>query len=212
MPVTSTGNSRTLKFGDLHGGRSCDNSGAYDGTSSKRATLITSRHSRRGHQLSTTLCQPSLCQPTATLANTPEVKDKNSQTIKQGDKVESRVRGRKREGEVERVVTSDKEAATENVKHPPKIPSVRALYSDYIIADQAARFSLQTSMVTGLRLTLMCSLRPPRSLAHPLSRGFSHVPLTLNRSIITCPYSIDNLFATLRSLPAGTSLKAFPFM
>ncbi|KAH7009257.1 uncharacterized protein B0I36DRAFT_257997 [Microdochium trichocladiopsis] len=51
----------------------------------------------------------------------PEVKDKNSQPIKERDEVWTRIRGGKREGEVEKVVTSDKEAAEENVKHPPKV-------------------------------------------------------------------------------------------
>jgi hypothetical protein len=58
-------------------------------------------------------------------ANMPEVKDKNSQPIKEGDEVWTRIRGGKREGEVEKVVTSDKEAAEENVKNPPKVPSAQ---------------------------------------------------------------------------------------
>ncbi|KAH6615953.1 hypothetical protein B0J18DRAFT_438545 [Chaetomium sp. MPI-SDFR-AT-0129] len=49
------------------------------------------------------------------------VKDKNNEPIQPGDHVFARSRGGRHEGEVEKVVTSQKEAAKEGVKHPPKV-------------------------------------------------------------------------------------------
>lgn len=56
------------------------------------------------------------------LRNMPfEMKDKNGEPIKVGDKVYTRVCGSKYEGEVEKIVTTDKEAKEEQVKHLPKV-------------------------------------------------------------------------------------------
>ncbi len=49
------------------------------------------------------------------------VKDKDSIPIKEGDEVWTRIRGGKREGEVEGVVTSEAEAKEAGVKNPPKV-------------------------------------------------------------------------------------------
>ena len=51
----------------------------------------------------------------------PEVKDKDGKLIHVGDTVSGKVRGGKHAGEVEVVVTSQKEAAEKGVKHPPKV-------------------------------------------------------------------------------------------
>lgn len=51
----------------------------------------------------------------------PTVKDQDSKPIKEGDTVWTKIRGGKREGEVERVVTSEEEAKSEGVKNPPKV-------------------------------------------------------------------------------------------
>lgn len=50
-----------------------------------------------------------------------ETKDKNDEPIRVGDEVYTRFRGGKREGEVERIVTTEQEAQEEHVKHPPKV-------------------------------------------------------------------------------------------
>jgi hypothetical protein len=50
-----------------------------------------------------------------------EIKDKNSQPIKEGDVVWTRIRGGKREGEVENIATTQKEAEQEGAKNPPKV-------------------------------------------------------------------------------------------
>lgn len=50
-----------------------------------------------------------------------EVKDKNSEPIKEGDQVWTAFRGGHREGEADKVVTSEKQAKEEGVKHPPKV-------------------------------------------------------------------------------------------
>lgn len=50
-----------------------------------------------------------------------EFKDKNSEPVKEGDQVWTAIRGGKREGEVDKVVTTEKQAKDEGVKHPPKV-------------------------------------------------------------------------------------------
>lgn len=50
-----------------------------------------------------------------------DVKDKQGQPIQEGDNVWTRARGGKREGTVEKVVTSKSEADEEGVKNPPKV-------------------------------------------------------------------------------------------
>lgn len=51
----------------------------------------------------------------------PEIQDKKSQPIKEGDEVWTKIRGGKREGTVEEVVTSEKQAKEADVKNPPKV-------------------------------------------------------------------------------------------
>jgi hypothetical protein len=51
----------------------------------------------------------------------PEVKDKNSQPINEGDIVWTRIRGGKREGKVENIATTQEEAEREGAKNPPKV-------------------------------------------------------------------------------------------
>jgi len=51
----------------------------------------------------------------------PEVKDKEGKPIHVGETVSGKVRGGKHAGEVEAVVTSQKEAAEKGVKNPPKV-------------------------------------------------------------------------------------------
>ena len=52
-----------------------------------------------------------------------EVKDRNSQPIKDGDHVWTAFRGGHREGDVDRIVRSEKEAKEAGVKNPPKVGS-----------------------------------------------------------------------------------------
>jgi len=54
-----------------------------------------------------------------------EIKDKNSQPIKKGDHVWTAFRGGHREGDVEKIVKTGKEAEEAGVKNPPKV-----LFSD----------------------------------------------------------------------------------
>lgn len=50
-----------------------------------------------------------------------EVQDKEGKPIEEGDHVWTPIRGGKREGEVEQVVTTEEDAKEANVKHPPKV-------------------------------------------------------------------------------------------
>jgi hypothetical protein len=50
-----------------------------------------------------------------------QVKDKNAEPIKGGDKVWTPIRGGKREGTVEQVITTEAEAQQAGVKNPPKV-------------------------------------------------------------------------------------------
>ncbi|UKZ63733.1 uncharacterized protein TrAtP1_004957 [Trichoderma atroviride] len=50
-----------------------------------------------------------------------KVQDKDGKPIEEGDYVWTPIRGGKREGEVEQVVTTEEEAKEANVKHPPKV-------------------------------------------------------------------------------------------
>lgn len=49
------------------------------------------------------------------------VEDKEGAPIKQGDSVFTKIRGGKREGDVEKVVLSEEEAEKESLKNPPKV-------------------------------------------------------------------------------------------
>ncbi|KAJ4196196.1 hypothetical protein NW759_016428 [Fusarium solani] len=51
----------------------------------------------------------------------PEVKDKNSEPINKGDHVWTRIRGGRHEGDVEKVLNTEKEGKEEGVKNPPKV-------------------------------------------------------------------------------------------
>ncbi|MCJ1434830.1 hypothetical protein MMC27_004200 [Xylographa pallens] len=55
------------------------------------------------------------------MSSSPEVSDKNDQPIHEGDEVWTKIRGGKREGVAEKIVTTDEEAQKENVKNPPKV-------------------------------------------------------------------------------------------
>ncbi|RPB19595.1 hypothetical protein L211DRAFT_814173 [Terfezia boudieri ATCC MYA-4762] len=50
-----------------------------------------------------------------------EVRDKTGSPIHPGDHVETKYRGGKREGKVEKIVLSKEEAGKEGVKNPPKV-------------------------------------------------------------------------------------------
>ncbi|MCJ1318366.1 hypothetical protein MMC15_003694 [Xylographa vitiligo] len=54
------------------------------------------------------------------MAPSPEITDKNDQLIHEGDEVWTKIRGGKREGAAEKIVTTEEEAQRENVKNPPK--------------------------------------------------------------------------------------------
>nr|KAE8441274.1 hypothetical protein EG329_005540 [Helotiales sp. DMI_Dod_QoI] len=49
------------------------------------------------------------------------IKDKHGEPITEGDTVFTKIRGGKREGEVDEIVTSEEEAKKKNVKNPPKV-------------------------------------------------------------------------------------------
>lgn len=51
----------------------------------------------------------------------PQVKDKDSKVIHEGDTVSGKVRGGKHVGIVEAVITTAKEASEHGVKNPPKV-------------------------------------------------------------------------------------------
>jgi hypothetical protein len=51
----------------------------------------------------------------------PDIKDKEGDVIQPGDKVMTKIRGGKREGEVDKIVTTEEEAKEEDVKNPPKV-------------------------------------------------------------------------------------------
>lgn len=50
-----------------------------------------------------------------------KVQDKDGKPIEEGDSVWTPIRGGKRKGEVEQVVTTEEEAKEANAKHPPKV-------------------------------------------------------------------------------------------
>ncbi|KAI9667746.1 MAG: hypothetical protein M1821_000563 [Bathelium mastoideum] len=49
------------------------------------------------------------------------VQSKEGEPIEKGDHVYTKIRGGRHEGDVDKIVTDDKEAAEEGVKNPPKI-------------------------------------------------------------------------------------------
>ncbi|OCK73402.1 hypothetical protein K432DRAFT_312880 [Lepidopterella palustris CBS 459.81] len=49
-----------------------------------------------------------------------QVEDKKGNPINDGDRVSIKIRGGKREGEVDEIVMSDEEAQEKSVKNPPK--------------------------------------------------------------------------------------------
>ena len=50
-----------------------------------------------------------------------DIKDKDSEPIKEGDHVATKIRGGHREGDVEKIVTTEAQAKKEDVKNPPKV-------------------------------------------------------------------------------------------
>ena len=54
------------------------------------------------------------------------VKDKNSESVEEGDHVSIKIRGGQREGDVEKVVTTEAQAKKEDVKNPPKVREIVA--------------------------------------------------------------------------------------
>lgn len=50
-----------------------------------------------------------------------QAKDKTGQPIQEGDHVWTKIRGGRHEGDVDRVVETDKEARDAGVKNPPKV-------------------------------------------------------------------------------------------
>ena len=52
---------------------------------------------------------------------TPQVTDKNSEPIREGDHVYTRVRGGRHEGNVDQIVITEEEAQEAGVKNPPKV-------------------------------------------------------------------------------------------
>ncbi|MCJ1292977.1 hypothetical protein MMC34_004530 [Xylographa carneopallida] len=51
----------------------------------------------------------------------PAITDKNNQPIHEGDTLWTKLRGGKREGTADTIVTTKDEARQENVKNPPKV-------------------------------------------------------------------------------------------
>jgi len=51
----------------------------------------------------------------------PQVTDKNSEPIREGNHVYTRVRGGRHEGSVEQIVMTEPEAKEAGVKNPPKV-------------------------------------------------------------------------------------------
>jgi hypothetical protein len=57
-----------------------------------------------------------------------DIKDKEGEPIQPGDEVMTKIRGGKREGEVDKIVTDEADAEKEGVKNPPKArPSTRTI-------------------------------------------------------------------------------------
>ncbi|KAH7357113.1 hypothetical protein BKA65DRAFT_221352 [Rhexocercosporidium sp. MPI-PUGE-AT-0058] len=50
-----------------------------------------------------------------------QAEDKKGNVIDEGDRVFTKFRGGKREGEVEKIITTQEEAKKEDVKNPPKV-------------------------------------------------------------------------------------------
>jgi hypothetical protein len=50
-----------------------------------------------------------------------DIKDKQGEPINEGDHVWTRFRGGRREGDVQKIVTTEKEGEKEGVKNPPKV-------------------------------------------------------------------------------------------
>ncbi|KAL1955645.1 hypothetical protein VTO42DRAFT_8378 [Malbranchea cinnamomea] len=50
-----------------------------------------------------------------------EVQGEHGETIREGDRVETKIRGGRHEGMVERIVMTKEEAEDEGVKNPPKV-------------------------------------------------------------------------------------------
>ncbi len=62
---------------------------------------------------------------TSSLKMPSDIKDKTAQPIKEGDHVWTAFRGGHREGDVEKIVNTEKEAKEAGVKNPPKVPPMR---------------------------------------------------------------------------------------
>ncbi|KAF2100591.1 hypothetical protein NA57DRAFT_74193 [Rhizodiscina lignyota] len=50
-----------------------------------------------------------------------QVTSKQGEPINEGDHVETKIRGGKREGDADKIVTTEKEAEQHDVKNPPKV-------------------------------------------------------------------------------------------
>jgi hypothetical protein len=60
------------------------------------------------------------------------VKDKDGEPIEVGDTVWTKFRGGKREGEVDKIVTTKEEAQEESVKNPPKVSASTYWFDKYV--------------------------------------------------------------------------------
>ena len=61
--------------------------------------------------------------PSPIMPPSPAITDKNNQPIHEGDTLWTKLRGGKREGTADTIVTTKDEARQENVKNPPKVSS-----------------------------------------------------------------------------------------
>ncbi|KAF2196005.1 hypothetical protein GQ43DRAFT_427401 [Delitschia confertaspora ATCC 74209] len=55
------------------------------------------------------------------MSSEDQVLSKDGEQIQKGDHVYTKIRGGRHEGDVEKIVTTNKEADTEGVKNPPKV-------------------------------------------------------------------------------------------
>ncbi|PQE16167.1 phosphatidylserine decarboxylase protein [Rutstroemia sp. NJR-2017a BVV2] len=82
------------------------------------------------------------------------VEDKHGNTIDEGDRVFTKIRGGKREGEVENIVTTKEEAAEEKVKNPPKGIKPRTC----VLGSNAKGFQLSSTINTDIKLLIIQKL------------------------------------------------------
>ena len=87
-----------------------------------------------------------------------QVKDKHGVPIKEGDTVYTKIRGGRHEGEVDKVVTGQKEAEKEGVKNPPKVSPLPALQTPICFPFSSTRHAVQVGACsddTGKESTLL---------------------------------------------------------